>query len=546
MIASFFRAAAFIAFFLTAGSAFAAGGTCPTENTTIDPNGNPITLTSLGISNCFYVSKSTGSDSNSGTSESSPWAHLPGMPSCTGNCASLTPAAGEGFILKGGDTWLNSDLGIVWQWSGTSSNPFYIGVDKTWWNTSTCGSSSWCRPIFNAGLANVSNGALFQLASSPCYVIVDDWEITGMLNSGDVFEGNELPGSFRVTQMYFHGWGHGSTGNNNVGFVHDGPTGMMDHNILDGSDSSQNTFNGVFQDWSQVQYNYFNYLVSSILGNIDVAHDNMVYNTVTSADGDHCNGFNVEATLTGLTLFMYNNVIANGDTLCGGGVPFWMNSNTGTLPNNVGYMFGNIEYDLSSYPYAIGNHPSGNYGTYYIFNNTIDCTVGGGCTGSPPSGPYWNQYENNNHTIGGSVFACPTGGTCGICNNGTGTGCTDLVQTESAASAQGYTSAETYPYSPISSCTKATCSTLQSGTNYQSWCTTLAGLSGVGAAAAGSACQYSGSVGCAYNTTSHTLSCPNDAENARPSTGAWDIGAYQFSQQGPPPDPPSGLQATVE
>src|SRR5579885_2327833 len=47
----------------------------------------------------YYISKATGSDSNTATqaqSKSTPWAHLPGMPSCTSNCASYRPQGGVG------------------------------------------------------------------------------------------------------------------------------------------------------------------------------------------------------------------------------------------------------------------------------------------------------------------------------------------------------------------------------------------------------------------------------------------------------------------
>lgn len=114
----------------------------------------------------YYISKSLGSDSYTSTqaqSKSTPWAHLPGMPSATGNASAHTPSAGDSFILYGGDTWTASDLGINWTnytgsaancvlpyGSGATSSCIYVGVDKTWYKSSTCG-SSWCRPIFNAG-----------------------------------------------------------------------------------------------------------------------------------------------------------------------------------------------------------------------------------------------------------------------------------------------------------------------------------------------------------------------------------------------------------
>jgi len=534
MTAKLIRAAIFLVFaLLTAVPIFAAGGTCPSGNT-IDPNGNPISLSSLGITNCFYISQSTGADTNAGTTEASPWAHLPGMPSCTGICSSTTPTAGEGFIMRGGDTWVSSDLGVAWAWSGTSTHPLYVGVDLTWFNSS-CG-ASWCRPVFNAGLVNITNSNMFQLANQS-YVIVDNLELRGMRNNENGYI-NSGGSNVRITQNYIHGWGHTGS-SNNVGFFAQGGAGSMaDHNIIDGSDSSQNTFNGFFQWWSQIQYNYIQYVVSAVLGQTDVVHDNTVLHTVTSTDGDHCNGIFTFSPANGTTQLIYNNLISNG-TSCPGGVVLWFNGNGATDSSWVGYGFGNIMYNLSSNPVNIGNHPSGNYGTYYWFNNTVDCSVGG-CGGTPPSGPSWTIYDNNNHTIPNALnFTC-SGCTVPVCNAGSGVGCTDLTQSSSTATSQGYTSSEQFPYSPISTCTSLTCGTVQHGTNVQSYCTALSSIN----AAAGGACQRSTTAGVSYNTTTHAVIAPARATNARPSSGAWDVGAY-LGQQGPLPNPPSSLAAVV-
>src|SRR5208283_2265167 len=56
-----------------------------------------------GTTSCFYIA-ANGVDTNNGTSESAPWLHAPGMKGCSGTCSSTTPTAGEGFILRGGDT----------------------------------------------------------------------------------------------------------------------------------------------------------------------------------------------------------------------------------------------------------------------------------------------------------------------------------------------------------------------------------------------------------------------------------------------------------
>jgi hypothetical protein len=133
----------------------AAGGTCPGTSTYLAA-AEAFSLTTLaanGITSCFFIS-AAGSDSNNGTSEATPWAHLPGMPTCTATCASTVPAAGEGFIFRGGDTWTTANFGVTWVWSGTVANPIYIGVDQSWFS-----GSAWARPIWNLQLTDGFSGS---------------------------------------------------------------------------------------------------------------------------------------------------------------------------------------------------------------------------------------------------------------------------------------------------------------------------------------------------------------------------------------------------
>ena len=89
-MSKFLRFVIFSTCFIAAGNALAQGA-CPASA--------PVTG-----NHCYFIA-ANGSDANSGTSESSPWLHAPGMPNCTGQCAKVTPTAGEGFIFRGGDTW---------------------------------------------------------------------------------------------------------------------------------------------------------------------------------------------------------------------------------------------------------------------------------------------------------------------------------------------------------------------------------------------------------------------------------------------------------
>src|SRR5208282_1157790 len=125
------------------------GSNCPSGANYFNPLTNAHgTLSSLGVTSCYYVA-ANGSDSNNGTSESTPWLHAPGMANCSGNCAAVTPGPGAGFVFRGGDTWHFGSSAApatggtwTWQWSGSSGSPIYIGVDPAWY-----AGGSWARPV---------------------------------------------------------------------------------------------------------------------------------------------------------------------------------------------------------------------------------------------------------------------------------------------------------------------------------------------------------------------------------------------------------------
>jgi hypothetical protein len=117
----------------------------------------------------YYIG-ANGSDSYDGTEKThttgstGPFLHAPGMPNCASSCAAVTPAAGDSYIFRGGDTWHRSastsdstDVPIggqwTWSWSGTSgscsfpnttSSCIYVGVDVTWFS-----GGSFARPQIN-------------------------------------------------------------------------------------------------------------------------------------------------------------------------------------------------------------------------------------------------------------------------------------------------------------------------------------------------------------------------------------------------------------
>ena len=70
----------------------------------------------------YYIDYTTGLDSNSGTSKSTPWKRCPGM---VGFGGTYSHSAGDRFIFKGGVTWPRSVFQFHITNSGASGNPDY-------------------------------------------------------------------------------------------------------------------------------------------------------------------------------------------------------------------------------------------------------------------------------------------------------------------------------------------------------------------------------------------------------------------------------------
>ena len=144
-----------------------------------------------------------------------------------------------------------------------------------------------------------------------------------------------------------------------------------------------------------------------------------------------------------------------------------------------------------------------------------------------------------------------------------GTGCTgrndasNVAMTWAAAHTQGYTTG-TVGMSDADHCahdTTTPCAptasgnaTVGAGANHQAYCTALATFSSepaIGTEAA-NACKNGTTNACAYNSTTHTMNCPGQVAITRPSSGALDVGVYQFSSvQTQAPQPQTNLNAAA-
>lgn len=526
-------------------SAFAAGGACPSGANYLNP-ANPagpmVTLSSLGVSSCYYASKSIGSDTAyDGTQETvsgahGPFAHIPGMTGCASNCASVTPAGGQGFIMRGGDTWTNSDLGDVWVWGGSSGAPIYVGVDLDWYS-----GSAWVRPVWTCGGSACTGTANYGNFWYPVgsYVTLDDIEMTGLYTSG----AGQYP-SYVATQCdheiversYFHNWkiAGGATqdfgqvtafDNNNFSPYTSVGSGLF-YSVIDGSDASEPSMVAIGGMPDYVVGNFIQDVTNGLEGSATYVHDNYITNiNVSYQAAAHQNAIQIQGLANGgeSVGLIYNNVVSN----IGAGliVKYWWAQDA----DNAGttwYVFNNVLSNVVS-----GNNidicqMGSSCGTHYVFNNTWECGnssgLGGCSAGTLTSAAV--IYFTNNHCITSLSGSCAA-----LSGTVTFTETTDLAQTLAQANANTsphydqYTPSQVpYAFSPVA----GTNSTVAAGTNVQSYCTAIGNTS----ALAETACQYATGYACFYSTSNHAITCPSPTKATRPATASatWDIGAYQF------------------
>jgi hypothetical protein len=424
--------------------------------------------------------------------------------------------------------------------------------------------SYWTRPIFNMGgaVGSNSNNVIYMWGN---YVTFDNIEVTGFHTSGG--GGGNIIQMFNTGQVaehiYAHGWSHATSGDTDNGqVVGGGGTGTVHDCVFDGTDTTGDMMVGIISGMSDVYNNIFANLTNGFEAVGSNWHDNWVGPINQCYSGCHQNGIFLFGPngANNNTMFLYNNVVTHIQ-LPGGGGGIWL---TGNNPSStgVGFGFNNVMYNNDSgFSLDLFGHNAQNYGTWYWFNNTEECgkdsalsTGPGSCAndGGGTNGLTGKIYFSNDHFIKGDTSAPVT------CTYATCTFTTDLTQTLTTAQSQptspGYNDdgppslpiGNSYlAFSPLSSCTAGTCSTLEAGTNNESLCTQIAAIGTSDAATAAAACKLSTGYACAYNISNNTVSCPDTVANARPTSGAWDIGAYEFNGGDPPPAPPTNLTDVV-
>lgn len=516
----------------------------------------------------YYVS-AIGADTNNGTTKTTSWLHAPGMTNCASTCSSTTIHAGDSVIFRGGDTWhfgqniapyVGAKAGWTWTVSGTSGNQIYVGVDQTWFT-----GGSWTRPIMTGdnplwngttwptsctndfGTANQS----VELGAS--FITFDNFEITGFCLTGSngftFFDRDQSTArhGLILSNMYAHGWTMTAATVANFSFytsLGNIPGGVEQSDVIgpgntvDGFDSphfptgSNCTASAdpcasgqAVYGWAwDVHGNVFRYVANvAVTLNTSLWHDNLTEYLETAwstaaVNNQHSNILNNLGGASGENMYFYNNIMRH--TFVTEDVYFGVRTNI--------YIFNNVMYDnMNNSVFAPGPGPgacirlnkvsnSATLVTAFIYGNTDDssCQFKFEVANTPLT--RWSGTGNfqNNHWIGwspatlSSVYICATGGTCTINDNGG-----ELFQTTAVANGQGYTTSNNYAPTSSSGSTVTT-----AGGNLTSSCSTFSPDSALCSGTTGAASESGG-----------IITFPSIPIVPRPSSGAWNVGAYQFS-----------------
>ncbi len=538
----------------------------------------------------YYIA-ANGSDSNNGISNTTPWMHAPGMPNCTGTCASTTPKPGDQFIFRGGDVWhtqngsLSPYTGGVWEWtwSGGPANCnwptvttscIYIGVDASWYS-----GASWTRPAFNfdnpLSKSLVARCAFDQSTSNPIfsigsgagwpnnkasYIVVDNFEFYGTCHSqpNPVASYISRIGNYvAIIHSYFHGWTMTNNPQPNGGAAEDQATiiggyyqgsgvtnNVVAYDIFDGSDSyctGNRTCSGgpvLYIDAYDFDHNVCRYIANCLNSpsNTVLVHNNLFEYVYESFDPAAHGGVmeNYGNNSDPWPNYFYNNIIRHTNM----GVTYNPNINGGQSL----FFFNNVFYDIAngSNCISIGGSGSSTGMNVFVANNTLVSDTSlcsfrftGSTTGAAGNFVGTATFQNNHIINSGSTTmpALMSTANCRACSAfGVDKG-NEIFQSGATANSQGYTASNNYQPTSTSG------ATYHAGANLSVNCPAFS---------PDSALCYGSTGGVVRTVTTGIVSLLNFITSSVSRGSTWDAGAYQYgtgSSSGP--NPPTGLTATT-
>jgi hypothetical protein len=276
----------------------------------------------------YYIEWRAGSDTNNGTSKTSPWKRQPYMNGFTGT---YVHSAGDQFIFKGGVTWPFAAFPMTIAAGGAAGNNDYYGVDKTWFTA-----GSWTQPVFDFNFQTTGGTWGQPIALTFPWITFDNLEVKNFfidtafsINANCMFYSPPGQGNVLLTNMLIHDWTTNAVAT-------DGQYGAVcalsssnltiDHTTIYNSQGAKNY--GVCSfNWDIVRFSTLHDCTQGVFAGVDV-HDNTIYNIPKSFDPTaHENALQVNNNIIhdvghGTALYLaisnlngtyniYNNVIYN-------------------------------------------------------------------------------------------------------------------------------------------------------------------------------------------------------------------------------------------
>ena len=485
----------------------------------------------------YYISYSSGSNTNNGTSKSTPWKTHPYMQAtagCTGNgsAPSYSHSAGDQFVFKQGESWPNACFDMVIQAGGAAGNPDMYTFDPTWGTPGgTTGNLGQAVGTYQwSGGNSVINGgdgwnSFISDYGNHGYIVFNGMELTNYLfSSSGTYGVNHMIELFQsqnvtTSNIWVHGWSHGGAGSDSLHVV----SGYNTYNANAGSRLTGSVIDGASDNGVSGEAAYAIPLIdNNIVKNMSngfisqedsYIHDNQIGPINQSFDSsNHENCIEPDGPYAGVTThtYIYNNVFH--DCTAVGLLAAGNNTNSGS---SVYYVWNNVVYQgtisggnqriLLQFS-AIG---SGGANEAHAWNNTI---VGDSqyCIRTLSQGGSWSVVDiRNNHCISdqGTFLNDSSGSSQTISNN--------VLMSVATAASQGYTSSETFAYSPRASSN--------------------------GTVGAGISLANLGSSALATLSSDTTYGGLRPAQS-RPAGAGWDAGAYQFGSSSAAPPPPTNVK----
>jgi hypothetical protein len=406
---------------------------------------------------------------------------------------------GDRFIFKGGTTWDHTAFEMDIEVGGVEGQPDYYGVDPTWF-----AGSSWSRPVWSGDHTHLGAGDnLVFLRTS--WVVLDNIELkqhTAYASWGPASVQVVCSPHLLLTNLWVHDWAldasltaddaHGGV----IGVYWSGCSNedvWLDHSEVSNVEAQTWRQNGDGARSIGIRYSKIHDVGTGLL--FGYMHDSEMWNVGYPAANTtfdptfHTNTAYIavwEGQDQGRPGFIYNNYIH--DVATGSGA-FYPSPGCGTV-----YFFNNVVMNNHWHAdVAIDTEwASPGCGAVYILNNTME-------NPTPPNFPnvlvvdrgypFGTVVIQNNHFIAESAgdFAGPVNTLVNDHN---------LLETHAEAAAHGYTLANHFAPTSTSS------PTANAGTNLSTSCTLSSAL-------------------CSTTSLGGSM-----VPSARPSSAAWNIGAY--------------------